>query len=64
MCSKNEMLIYRFPAGNCLIKYLLFYALNLMKWNISVIKRKEIKKYFGSTGEGTWNRPASIFKLF
>jgi len=32
-----------------------------MKWNISVIKRKEIKKYFGSTGEGTWNRPIINF---
>jgi len=31
-----------------------------MKWNISVIRRIETKKYFESTGEGNWNRPILI----
>jgi len=32
----------------------LFIIKNLMKWNISVIRGKNIKKYSVSTGEGKW----------
>ena len=32
--------------------YLNIYYRNLMKWNISVIRGKETKKYSVSTGEG------------
>jgi len=35
-----------------------------MKWNISVIRRKETNKYFESTGEGNWIRPRIIFNFF
>jgi len=42
---------------------LYFITLYLMKWNISVIRRIETKKYFESTGEGTWNRPVLLLYL-
>jgi len=58
------MMIHKYPAGNCFYKKLIFITLNLMKWNISVIRRKETKKYFDSTGEGTWNRPVLLFMFF
>jgi len=38
-------------------KSVIFAALNLAKWNILVVSRIKTKKYFGSTGEGNWNRP-------
>jgi hypothetical protein len=40
-----------------------FITLYLMKWNILLIRRKETKKYFESTGEGTWNRPVLLLNL-